>query len=48
MRFEPTTLRVLVGCSNQSTELLELCGEHGSIFGSRLEPHRMVTQSSND
>ena len=45
--FEPTTLRDLVGCSNHLS-YWRLYGEQGPICGSRLEPHHVATQPSND
>ena len=44
--FEPTTLHDLVGSSNHWAT--GDYGEQGSIYGSRLEPHHVVTQPSND
>ena len=46
MGFEPTT--PVIESDVLTTELLETSGEQGSIYGSRLEPHHVATQPSND
>ena len=48
MVFEPTTLRVLVGCSNQLSYWRLSMVSKGRFSGSRLEPHHAVTQPSDD
>ena len=46
MRFEPTTLRDLVRCSNHWATGDSMVPEQGPICGSRLESHHAATQPS--